>query len=230
MVANLTNANGVMIRGFILMVLAASYLSATSLKSYLTDGIKAYLSDHMAQSDSMDIELSWPAAWDSEKIGADSHLETVKFSRNGRYFKGIFNHNGRRLSVRGKVRQTIEVPILLQPLKSGETISDHHLGWVTRDFHDLGSRYIMSREDLIGFSLKAASSQPMNQPILKRNIFKPTLVEKGSLATITFEGAGLKVSNTAYAKKNYHKGDLGEFEVITHKGDRRKMTKKTIYA
>lgn len=110
-----------------------------------------------------------------------------------------------RMTVTGRVRRLVEVPVLSSRKSGSDVIRESDIEWVTLRDDQVGRNVILDPGRLIGMSPKRPIQA--QRPIRLAEVQTPVLVEKGSRVTITLNAPYLKLTATGRALEDGGKGE-----------------------
>ena len=116
------------------------------------------------------------------------------------------NDEGERIIFPGRYHITIEVPVLLEPIRKGTQITEDIIStkWV-RDAKSL-SGYCLDKQCLIGRIAKRTIGA--NIPVRKNNIIVTTLVRKGTKVLVKYKKGAVKIDVQGVAMESGGLGDV----------------------
>lgn len=92
---------------------------------------------------------------------------------------------------RGRVQETIEVPVPAHPIERGDTMSRDDVKMLRVPTAQVRTGTVMAPESLAGMAAKRALRA--DQPVTRTDIERPKLVLRGALVTIVYEAPGLQL-------------------------------------
>lgn len=146
-------------------------------------------------------------------LGADTGVTVEQFeydSRSGRFTADLYVPGGdpsaNRFTVRGEVKDLIEVPVLADRVAVGQRIVEGDIDWLEIPVDRMGRGIITDLEHLIGLTPKRVIRP--GEPIRAHDLGRLVLVAKGDLVSMVMIRGGLMLATTGRALESGGKGDL----------------------
>ena len=114
--------------------------------------------------------------------------------------------DARQIRLRGRIHKTIEIPVLMRRVLSGEPIKKSDIKWIKFRAQRLQQNMVTTEAELVGMTPKR-SIRPGN-PILLSSIRRPILVAKGSLVTMFLQAPQMVLTAQGKALENGSNGDV----------------------
>jgi len=108
--------------------------------------------------------------------------------------------------ISGQISDTIEIPILVSPMRSGEVITERNIDFIEINSKKLNSQMIFKSEDLIGKTPRRLIRS--YTPIKNREVLEPIIVKKNTLVKMIYHNNNIHVSTKGKALENGAKGDI----------------------
>jgi flagella basal body P-ring formation protein FlgA len=186
----------------------ATIVSIDMVRDALTQALVAYApAERFTVSlDQARIAIALPS-----EIAPTAQIENLTYDRLARRFEADVKaaaHTPFETVVRisGSVSALVEIPVLNRRLQSGDVIAEGDIAWVEIDSRDLRADSVTEAEALIGMTPRRALLA--DQPIYRRSLRAPVLIERGSLVTMHLAKPNLQISAQGRALANGGKGDL----------------------
>lgn len=104
----------------------------------------------------------------------------------------------------GEARPQIEVPVLVQPVRDGQTIEPALLGAVWIPERSLRPDVLLTTEEIIG--REAERRLPPGRPLRQTDLRSPRLVRKGEVVTLLFRRGPIEISAQGRALEDGSEG------------------------
>jgi len=147
----------------------------------------------------LEITLSSKAAPLIMRADAEADFEIQRISyepRSGRFSAIISGPVGspgaKRTTYRGRATEVVEVPVLIQPLTRGQTITASHLETKKFPARRINSRTVTEASDLIGMALRR-TLRP-NTLIRSNDVEEPKLVRKNTGVSVIYKFQALQIT------------------------------------
>lgn len=112
----------------------------------------------------------------------------------------------KKITVSGSVKRLIKIPVLTSPLRNGMIIGRNDIEWIDIPESDLQHDTLFKEEDVIGLTPRRISYA--GKPILKNELQRPQIVNRGETVTILFKEGPLILTAKGKSLQNGAKGDL----------------------
>ncbi len=146
-------------------------------------------------------------------LGADTGVTVEQFdydNRSGRFTADLYLPGGdplaNRFTVRGEVKDMIEVPVLVDRVAVGERITERDIDWIEIPVDRMGRGTITDSALLIGMTPKRVIRP--GEPIRGHDVGRPVLVAKGDLVSMVLVKGSMTLTMTGRALESGSEGDL----------------------
>ena len=110
-----------------------------------------------------------------------------------------------KISVSGQIQRTVSVPVLANPLKSGDIIGANDIIWVDLEDRALQSDIVMNEKELIGRTPRRVAMA--GKPLRAVDFEYPQIVNRGDSVNIVFESGPMVLSAQGRALQSGAYGD-----------------------
>jgi len=187
--------------------------AATVIKaSALSNQVKHQLTD---KAGSDDFEVIFTSA--QAQIILPPHMEptfeieTLEYNPENYWFEAQIvapnKHNiHARQKIYGKIKPTIDVPVLKNTIRNGDVISRHDITTIKAPLHSINHDVYLKAQDLIGLTPRRLITA--GSPIKEADVQEPRMVDRGDSVTIVYNSGPLRLTSTGRALQHGAKGDL----------------------
>jgi flagellar basal body P-ring formation protein FlgA len=140
-------------------------------------------------------ELDNPAVrvYAASSDAASLEVDRLTFEpRGGRVTAYVAADDGEPVRVTGRLRQMIELPVLLRPVSPGEMIAERDVGRITVAADRFLQGYIADAGDVIGKTPRRALRP--NEPLRAGDLHVPLVVKRGEIVTLVLETPSLQLT------------------------------------
>jgi len=109
-------------------------------------------------------------------------------------------------TITGRSVPIVSVPVLANPLRNGDVISERDLITVKLPAERVGSDILVSTADLVGMTPRRTVAA--NTPVSANDILEPTVIERGAPVTIQLKQANMNLTAKGRAMDNAARGEL----------------------
>jgi len=115
-------------------------------------------------------------------------------------FSAVLAAGDLRQNVQGNLHLMTQIPVLQQPVRSGDIISAADITYVDIRERDVSAKAVLNADQLIGQS--ARRSLPALRPLSATDVVEPLLVKKGDLVTLTLQDSVMHLTTQGKALEN----------------------------
>jgi flagella basal body P-ring formation protein FlgA len=112
----------------------------------------------------------------------------------------------KRIRVTGRLHSTLDIPVPARRILGGEVIKKDDIKWIKVRSKRLRNNIILSDLDLVGKA--ARRGLQTGQPVQKRSVKRPVLIQKGKLVTIMLNAPKMKLTVQGKALEDGSAGDV----------------------
>jgi flagella basal body P-ring formation protein FlgA len=110
-----------------------------------------------------------------------------------------------RLTVQGRVFETVEVPVLARRMNAGEVIHKDDIEWTNMRADQVNRNVLSDASRLIGQEIRRGA--PAGQPVRAGDIRSPIIVTKNSVVTMVLQTAKMQLTSKGRAMEDASMGD-----------------------
>ena len=138
-------------------------------------------------------------------------IETLEYNPENYWFEAQIvapnKHNiHARQKIYGKIKPTIDVPVLKNTIRNGDVISRHDITTIKAPLHSINHDVYLKAQDLIGLTPRRLITA--GSPIKEADVQEPRMVDRGDSVTIVYNSGPLRLTSTGRALQHGAKGDL----------------------
>lgn len=115
-------------------------------------------------------------------------------------FNAVLAAGDLRQNVQGTLHLMTQIPVLQQPVRSGDIIRAADVTYVDIRERDVSAKAVLHADQLIGQS--ARRSLPALRPLSATDVVEPLLVKKGDLVTLTLQDSIMHLTTQGKALEN----------------------------
>ncbi len=192
-----------------------TYLNATKpifLKQQVSNFLHPVVGEKINTKDFNIIIEKMPQEPIEKEDLSDAEIEEILIPSDQRTFEVCLKlGSGNTVNFSGKIEWLANIPTLLKPLGSNDTINLSDITHQMYPVDQLTAMVVMDANELIG---KAAAHNIIKPglPIERSQLKNPTIVKKGEMVNVVYRSQCLIVSAKAQATQDLACGDTGVFE------------------
>jgi flagellar basal body P-ring formation protein FlgA len=161
------------------------------------DLIRLALADRQVDAGSAAVELTGMSARPSLPAGARLAIERLSYQPVGRRFTAVLAAQApgmptQRLTVVGRLREEVQVPVLARRIQAGEVIAASDLRWLPVRDRGLPGNTVYDPGDLVGLSPRRSLAPGV--PVVAADLKRPVAIAKGALVTLVLSAPNLQLT------------------------------------
>lgn len=194
---------------YIVLSTAATMIDQDMIK----DKLSAALRDRGVPGE-FDITLSSDSATEMilpQDADKNAAVQSVDINDKKDWFKAVMvapslDNPLQRIKVHGRIERTVEVPVLVNNIRSGTVIGASDIEMMKIPARSITQDILLSADELSGKTPKRVIMS--GQPVKSQDVRDPLLVERGKSVTMIFANGGLQLTAMGKALQNGAKGDV----------------------
>ncbi len=148
-------------------------------------------------TEGLEVELTLGTRQYYRPCEGQMQIDTVTVDPSGSRFAAIVaivtpGEPRQTVAITGRLQRTVGVPVLLRPLRSGEVIDEHAVGWVQLPDRQVSSNAVRDRRTLVGQSARRALAP--GAPVLVSDLRPTQTLAKGQPVTLLLQLPGMQLT------------------------------------
>ncbi|NJO55112.1 MAG: flagellar basal body P-ring formation protein FlgA [Rhodospirillales bacterium] len=109
------------------------------------------------------------------------------------------------MTITGRLRHSVEVPVLRRQVRAGEVIDDQNIQWASLPSRQVSTNAVREPSELVGQSARRTLNS--GAPILISDLQRATLISKGQRVAVLVQAPGMQLSAQGVALEEGAQGD-----------------------